>query len=163
MSQPGGPRSSSSQHPQNPIVLEGAGIPYRRGCTVHCLLQLLPAAPDSGRQDSGHGSGSGTESLGNRRPTHQGHGLSDLRQDHLTGERHGKAGFCRLNGYLESAMLSVYDQQPIKKWVGRTRPDTASERLEKLWQLYVFWKQTPAGRKPQEIPPHVRKLVQKPQ
>ncbi len=65
--------------------------------------------------------------------------------------------------YLTTPMVSVTDQQPIKKMVGRTRPSTTAERLESLWQMYVFWKQTPAGQKPQEIPSHVRKLVQKPQ
>ena len=49
----------------------------------------------------------------------------------------------------------------IKKRVGRVRPDTPVERLDQLWQMYLLWKSTPAGRQPQPIPPHVRKIVRK--
>jgi hypothetical protein len=49
----------------------------------------------------------------------------------------------------------------IKKQVGRARGETPSERLDQLWQLYLFWKATPAGQQEQEVPPHVRKIVGK--
>jgi hypothetical protein len=49
----------------------------------------------------------------------------------------------------------------IKKRVGRERPSTPRDRLDQLWQLYLLWKSTPAGRQEQEIPPHVRKIVRK--
>jgi hypothetical protein len=49
----------------------------------------------------------------------------------------------------------------IKKRVGRVRADAPRERLDQLWQLYLFWKSTPAGRQKKEIPPHVRKIVRK--
>jgi hypothetical protein len=50
----------------------------------------------------------------------------------------------------------------IKKVVGADRVSTPDERLEQLWQLYLFWKSTPEGqRTEQEVPPHVRKVVRK--
>ena len=56
-------------------------------------------------------------------------------------------------------MEPLSETEHIKKVVGQPRPDTAEERLRVLWELYVFWKQTPAGQKEQPIPPHVRKVV----
>ncbi len=57
-------------------------------------------------------------------------------------------------------MNSAADGQ-IKKRVGRERPSTPRERLDQLWQLYLFWKSTPAGQQEQRTPPHVRKIVRK--
>jgi hypothetical protein len=49
----------------------------------------------------------------------------------------------------------------IKERVGREKPNAPRARLDQLWQLYLFWKSTPAGRQEQPIPPHVRKIVRK--
>jgi hypothetical protein len=57
--------------------------------------------------------------------------------------------------------MSSYSDGDIKKHVGRKPADTPDERLEQLWQLYLFWKSTPEGQKEQPVPPHVRKIVRK--
>jgi hypothetical protein len=57
--------------------------------------------------------------------------------------------------------MSLPSEGQIKKRVGRVRGDTPRERLDQLWQLYLFWKSTPAGRREQEVPSHVRKVVRK--
>jgi hypothetical protein len=58
-------------------------------------------------------------------------------------------------------IMSLSSDGEIKKQVGSVRTETPSDRLEQLWQLYLFWKSTPAGQQPQELPPHVRKVVRK--
>jgi hypothetical protein len=57
--------------------------------------------------------------------------------------------------------MDLHPDARIKKQIGKDRPNTPTERLEQLWQLYLFWKATPAGQQEQPIPPHVRKVIRK--
>ena len=58
--------------------------------------------------------------------------------------------------------MSLPSEGVIKKRVGRTGGETPRERLDQLWQLYVFWKATPEGQREQPVPSHVRKIVRRP-